>query len=79
VGHLPFVLDLAGSRVARTTAGAARTAKKLVKCILAGAEAVVLTSDDSWTVASAQLLGSKPRARKLDLYPAVEHASPIQP
>lgn len=48
VGHLPLVLEVAGSRVARTMAGAARTVKKLVKCILADVEAVIITSDDSW-------------------------------
>lgn len=50
VGHLPLVLDVAGSRVARTMAGAARTVKKLVKCILADVGAVVSMSDESWTL-----------------------------
>lgn len=41
-GYLPLVLDVAGSRVARTMAGATRTVKKLVKCILADVELVIL-------------------------------------
>ena len=66
VGHLPLVLDVAGSRVARTMAGAARTVKKLVKCILADVGAVVFTSDDSWTLLF-WFSSIKPRAKKFDL------------
>lgn len=34
LGYLPLVFELAGSRVARTMAGAARMARKLVACIV---------------------------------------------
>lgn len=46
VGHLPLVLDVAGSSVARTMAGAARREKKLVKCILADVGVCLLSR--SW-------------------------------
>lgn len=46
-GFFPFVLEVAGSRVARTMAGAASREKKLVKCILADVELVSLVSR-SW-------------------------------